>query len=60
MTQAAARVPAVTGLIMERDKPHPGNGYYELHGQPKTAVMWWLAQIEAAVNSDWTPYLPAR
>ncbi|MCG3133389.1 MAG: hypothetical protein HMLKMBBP_00546 [Planctomycetes bacterium] len=51
------RLPAVTGLIIDRDKLHPGNGYYELHRQPRTAVMWWLAQVDAAVKYDWSPYL---
>ncbi len=51
------RLPAVTGLVIDRDKLHPGDGYYQLHGQPTTAWAWWFGQVAAAVKFDWSPYL---
>lgn len=52
--------PPITGLIIDRAKKMPGQGFFRLYG--KTAEdpefsTWWAAQIKAAKEYDWSPYL---
>ncbi|MBI2899298.1 MAG: hypothetical protein HYY17_03890 [Planctomycetes bacterium] len=49
--------PAVSGLVVDREKLSLGDGYYEIHGQPSTAFAWWRHQVAASLVFDWSPYL---
>jgi hypothetical protein len=53
----AEQHPAVTGLIIDRKKKRPGNGYYELFGKATSDAAWWHGEVAKALTYNWAPYL---
>lgn len=49
-------LPAITGIIIDKDKLSPGQGYFELFGKTDTDWAWWFGEIAKAKSFDWTPY----
>lgn len=49
--------PAITGLIVREEDFQPGPGYFSLYGKNTHDFAWWEAEIAAAKNYDWQPYL---
>ena len=55
---SATGKPGITGLIIDREKLEPGEGYFAVYGVPATErYRWWADQIVRAKAFDWTPYL---
>ena len=49
-------LPAITGLIIDRESREPGNGYFELLGEKKNRYARWALEIEQSKNFDWSSY----
>lgn len=49
--------PAITGLVVSRDYPVPGPGYFTLYNKKSDDYSWWEAEVAAAKTYDWEPYL---
>ena len=52
-------LPAITGLIIDKEKLSPGKGYYTAFGRREDDFAWWFDEIRKAQAFDWTPYMPA-
>lgn len=50
-------LPAITGIIIDKDKLSPGQGYFELFGKTDTDWAWWFGEIAKAKSFDWSPYI---
>ncbi len=51
-------LPAITGLIVDKQIMYPGNGYFELfEKEPYNSEEWWHKEIEKSQNFDWSIYL---
>ena len=51
------KLPAITGLIIDKVKLTPGPGYYGLFGKSNTDWAWWFGEIEKAKKFDWAPFI---
>jgi hypothetical protein len=52
--------PAVTGLVINKEKVEPGPGYWTLYAKNKDADRaWWLDQIAKSLQYNWKPFLAA-
>jgi HNH endonuclease len=49
--------PAITGLIIDRKKDRPGNGYFELFGKATSDREWWHNEVGQSKNFNWLPYV---
>jgi hypothetical protein len=49
--------PGITGLIIDKDKMLPGEGYFTLYNRQPEDFNWWFAEIQKSKNFDWAPYL---
>ncbi len=50
-------LPAVTGLVIDRDSFVPGGDYFRLYGRRKDDIKWWLDQVSRAAEFDWHQHL---
>lgn len=50
-------LPAITGIIIDKDKLLPGQGYFDLFGKSNEDFGWWFGEVAKAKSWDWTPYL---
>jgi len=50
-------LPALTGLVVNRDSSRPGGDYFRSNGRQPHEFGWWLEQMRLSKKSDWTPYL---
>lgn len=50
-------LPAITGIIIDKDKLSPGQGYFELFSKTDTDWDWWFGEIAKAKSFDWSPYI---
>ncbi|MYN10191.1 HNH endonuclease [Pseudoduganella aquatica] len=53
-------LPAITGLIIDKEKLSPGKGYYTAFVRREDDFQWWFDEIRKARDFDWTPYLAAN
>jgi hypothetical protein len=51
-------LPAITGLIISREKHRPGDGYFELFDKTRDDFDWWAEEIRRSKAHDWSRYLP--
>jgi hypothetical protein len=54
------RKPAITGLIIDKAKKRPGQGFFRLYGRSHEDAdfpIWWMSEIAAAKAYDWSPDL---
>lgn len=52
-------LPAITGVIIDKEKLTPGLGYFSLFGKKETDWIWWFGEIAKAKNFDWSPFISA-
>jgi hypothetical protein len=52
-------LPAITGLVIDKEKLSPGKGYYTAFGRREDDFTWWFDQIRKTQAFDWTPHLAA-
>lgn len=52
-------LPAITGIVVDRSKLEPGDGYFKLLGYPQDPYVRWLSEVARAKELDWAPYLTA-
>jgi HNH endonuclease len=52
-------LPAITGLIVEKETLEPSTGYFNLYGQTDDPYAWWENQVRSAKDSleQWAPFL---
>ena len=50
-------LPALTGLVVNRDSSLPGGDYFRSNGRQPDDLEWWLEQIRLSKHANWTPYL---
>ena len=50
-------LPAITGIIIDKDKLSPGPGYFDLFGKTDTDWDWWFGEIQNSKEFDWSPYI---
>lgn len=53
------KFPAITGIIIDKEKLSPGQGYFALFGKTDTDWTWWFDEIAKAKNFDWSPFIVA-
>jgi hypothetical protein len=53
-------LPGITGLIVDREKLQPGEGYFKLLGFDKDPFAKWANEIARAKVFDWSAYLKQR
>lgn len=51
------RLPAITGLIVDRTTSEPGYGYFTLHGTQMNPYSWWETEIRRSKAHNWSPFL---
>jgi|GEM_PF-1887982 len=62
------RIPRITGVIISRSEHDgidgtrrpkfvPSTGYFKEYKRKTDDWHWWIAQVEASIAFDWTPYL---
>lgn len=56
----AAKLPAITGLVIRKDTNMPGEGYFKLYGRPAMDFDWWEGEIARSKSFDWAAYLPVH
>ncbi|WP_247256129.1 HNH endonuclease [Pseudomonas moorei] len=49
--------PGITGLIIDKDKMLPGEGYFTLFNREPEDYNWWFAEVQKSKNFNWAPYL---
>jgi hypothetical protein len=55
-------MPAITGLIVDREAYTPGPGFFKLYGKSADdpdVFSWWQGQVQARKEFDWSPYIGA-
>jgi hypothetical protein len=50
------KLPALTGLVVNRVTSMPGGDYFKAHGRTDTDYEWWMAEMEKAEQTDWEKY----
>jgi len=50
-------LPALTGLVVNRDSSLPGGDYFRSNGRQPDDFNWWLEQMRLSKAHDWTHYL---
>jgi hypothetical protein len=53
----AKKMPAITGIIIDRTTFIPGEGYFRIFGKKSSDFQWWEEQIRLSQQFDWSPYL---
>ena len=57
-TKAHAKLPKITGLIIDKRKKKPGAGFIKSYARPdKDWQGWWLAETDKAIDFDWSSFL---
>jgi hypothetical protein len=51
------KLPAVTGLIIDRSTFMPGQGFFQLFGRREFDFEWWQEEIRKSIKFDWSPFL---
>jgi HNH endonuclease len=49
--------PAITGLIVDRQKKRPGDGYFTLFDKNTSAKKWWHDEVKKSENYKWSLFL---
>ena len=51
------RLPAFTGLVVNRDKSVPGGDYFRANGRKPEDFSWWLEEMRKSKELNWKQYL---
>lgn len=52
-----AKLPAITGIIVERQTATPGPGFFKLYGKRTDDYQWWLGEVTKCLEFDWKPFI---
>lgn len=53
----ANRLPAVTGLIMDKENATPGGKFWTINQRKPDDFNWWEEQVQLSLEHDWSQYL---
>lgn len=60
-TKATPDLPKIAGLIVDKKKRRPSEGFAKSHGRDASDwEEWWLTETAKAIDFDWSPYLTSR
>lgn len=51
------KLPAITGIIVERQTSTPGPGFFKLYGKKSDDYHWWLGEVAKCLEFDWKPFI---
>ena len=51
------KLPAITGIIVERQTSTPGSGFFKLYGKKIDDYHWWLNEVAKCLEFDWKPFI---
>jgi len=54
-----AKLPAITGIIVDKQTSTPGPGFFKLYGKSDGDYHWWLGEVAKCIEFDWKPHLAA-
>lgn len=52
-----AKLPAITGIIVERQTSTPGPGFFKLYGKKSDDYHWWLREVANCLAFGWKPFI---